>query len=122
MIFLYYIQETDKPNFLWKQFNIIRLKEDKIILPIGDEKISLQKAEKLAKKTIKIMEKSICNQVILSKKIKAQEDYKNYLHTYQFNIVEGKWLFEVLATQVLDYVVKKKKIKKEETRNRNPCE
>ena len=33
---MYYIQETDKPKILFKLFNIIRVKEDKIILPIRD--------------------------------------------------------------------------------------
>ena len=41
---MYYIQETDKPNFLFKLFNIVRLQEDKIILPIGKEKIKSKRA------------------------------------------------------------------------------
>ena len=53
VIFLYYIQETDKPNVIFKFFNIIRLQADKIILPIKGEKITDKKAEKLAKKTKK---------------------------------------------------------------------
>lgn len=114
VIFLYYIQETDKPNVWSKQFNIIKQKEDKIILPIGGEKISQKKAEKLAQKTKKMLQKSTCHKVILSKKMKNQEDYKNYLYTYGLDIVEGKWLWEVLSAQVLEYVVKKKKMKKQE--------
>lgn len=112
---MYYVQETDKPNFLWNLFNIVRLEENKIILPIGKEKITSKKAEKLAKKTKKILEKTNCNKLILSKLIKKQEDYKNYLYTYDLDIVEGKWLFEVLSYQSLEYVVNKKKMKKEET-------
>lgn len=112
---MYYIQETDKPNFLFKQFNIIKLIENKIILPVGEEEIKLKKAEKLAKKTKRILDKTNCNKLILSKKIKTQENYKNYLYTYNFDIVEGKKLFEILSNLVLDYIVKKKNIKKEET-------
>lgn len=111
---MYFIQETDKPNFLFKAFNIIKLKEDKIILPIDGEKIKSQKAEKLAKKTKKIFDKTNSNKVILSKKIKNNEIYKNYLYTYNLNIVEGKKLFEILSNKIIEYVVQKKNMKKEE--------
>lgn len=113
---MYYVQETDKPNFLFKLFNIVRLQEDKIILPIGKEKIKPKRAEGLAKKTKKILEKTNCNKIVLSKMMKTQENYKNYLYSYNINIVEGRWLFEVLSKQILEYVIKKEKMKKEETR------
>lgn len=113
---MYYVQETDKPNFLFKLFNIVRLQEDKIILPIGKEKIKSKRAEKLAKKTKRILDKTNCNKIVISKAIKTQEIYKNYLYSYNLNIVEGRWLFEVLSKQILEYVIKKEKMKKEETR------
>lgn len=116
MILLYYVQETDKPNFLFKLFNIVRLQGDKIILPIGKEKIKPKRAEGLAKKTKKILEKTNCNKIVLSKMMKTQENYKNYLYSHNINIVEGRWLFEVLSKQILEYVIKKEKMKKEETR------
>lgn len=115
MIFLYYIQETDKLNFIYNLLNIVKLQEDKIILPIGEEEIPSKKAEKLAKRTKQIIEKGNCPKVILSKKIKTQEDYKNYLYTYQISITEGRWLFEVLSAKALEYVVNKENMKKEET-------
>lgn len=111
---MYYVQETDKPNFLFKLFNIVKLQEDKIILPVINEEIRRKKAEKLAKKTKKILDKTNCNKLVLSKEIKMQELYKNYLHTYNLDIVEGRWLFEALSTQTLEYVAEKGKMKKEE--------
>lgn len=112
---MYYIQEADKPNFLLKLFDIVKLQEDKIILPIGKEKIKDKKAEKLARKTKKILDKTNCKKLVLSKTIKKMENYKNYLYSYNFSIVEGKWLFEALSTQVLEYIINKEQIKKEET-------
>ena len=80
---MYYIQETDKPNYILKLFNIVKLKENKIILPIeAEEKMDLKKSKVLANKTKKILSKTNCNKVILSKEIKKQQDYKNYLYTY----------------------------------------
>jgi len=111
---LYYIQETDKPKFLFKLFNIIKVKEDKIILPIKDEKISIKKAEKLVNKTKNILDKTNCNKVVLSKVIKKQEDYKNYLYSSDINIVKAEQLTEILLLDILNYVKNKKALKPEE--------
>ncbi len=112
---MYYVQESDNPNSILNRLNIVRLKQDKIILPIQKEKISSKKARKLAEKTKKILKKTNCHKLILSKEIKRQEDYKNYLYTYSIDIVEGKWLFGILSYQLLEYIISKKNIKKEET-------
>ena len=115
VIFLYCIQESDKPNFLFKIFNIIKINENKIILPImGDETISVKKAEKLAMKTKKILDKTISKKIVISKKIKKQEKYMELLSNYNYEIVDGKWLFEVLSCKALDYVTSKRKLKKQE--------
>ena len=111
---MYYIQETDKPKLLFKLFNIIKVKEDKIILPIKEEKISKKKAEKLANKTKKILDKTICNKVILSKVIKTQEEYKNYLYSSDINIVKAEQLTEILLLDILKYIKNKKCLKPEE--------
>ncbi len=112
---MYYIQEDDKPNFIARTFNIIKLEGDKIIIPIGrDEVIEEKKAEKLVQKTKKILDKAISKKIILSQKIQEQEEYKNRLYRYNFDIIEGKWLFEVLACQALDYILEKKKMKKQD--------
>ena len=112
---MYYIQEIDKPNFLFSFFNIVKLEDDKIILPMANnEKITLKKAQKLAKNTNKILKKAHGNQVVVSKLIKNQEEYLNYLNSYNIRIVQGKWLFELLANDVLEYIVDKKRLKKEQ--------
>lgn len=114
MIYLYYIQETDKPKLILKMLNIPIVKEDKIILPIGEDKISIKKAERLAKRTIAILEKANNQKIVLSKKTSKQEDYVNFLNSYGAKIIEGRWLFKALTLKALDYVVEKKRLKKEE--------
>lgn len=47
--------------------------------------------------------------------MKRQEDFVKLLSGYGINIVNGRWLFCVLSNKVLDYIVKKEKLKKEET-------
>lgn len=111
---MYYIQEADKPKLISKILNIAIVKEDKIILPIGQEEIKAKKAEKLAQKTVKILEKTNSKKIVLSKQISKQEEYVNFLHSYGAKIIEGKWLFKALTLKVLDYIVEKKRLKKEE--------
>lgn len=114
MIFLYYIQEDENPNFIFKLFNIIKLQEDKIILPINGEEMTSKKAQRLAQKTKKILDKTIGKKIVTSNVVEKQKEYVNLLHTYSFEIMEGKWLFEVLTCNALDYIVEKKELKKEE--------
>lgn len=114
---MYYIEETDKPNFIHKKLNILKLEDNKIILPIeGGESISNKQAEKLGQKTKKILEKTNCKKVILSKKIQKYEQYLNELHSYNLEIVNGKWLYEVLIYKIVCAVTKKQNMKKEEIR------
>lgn len=116
MIFLYYVQEIDKPNLLYKIFNIVRLKNDKIILPINKEKtiISDKKAKKLAKKISKILAQTKCSKIILSKNLKKYENLKNEIYSSGLQIINGRWLFEVLSAKVIKYIIEKKKMKTEE--------
>ena len=113
---MYYIQETDKPNILFELFNVLQLDNDKIILPIKEKEIlDSKKADKLAKKTSGILKKTGSKAVVLSKNIKLQKEYIKKLNEYGIEIIDGRWLFAVISSKVLEYVVKKKKLKKEET-------
>lgn len=113
---MYYVQESDKPKILYKIFNQVELIEDKIILPItGDEKIDNKKAKILALKTKKILEKTGCKKICVSKKIKEQTEYINDLRIVNIEIIEGKWLFSILIDKILDYITNKNKIKISDT-------
>lgn len=128
--FLYYIQEDDKPSWFYKKFNIIKMEGNKIILPMEikkidenekdkgnseiDEKNSNKKAQKLAKKTKRILDKTNSKKLVISKNVKQLTNYINYLYSYNYEIVDSRWLFEVLSVKVLNFIVEKKKLQKEE--------
>lgn len=112
---MYYIEENDKPKVLERLFKIIRIEDNKLILPIKNKEKNEKISKKLAIKTKKILDKTKSKKIVLSKKIKENELYVNNLYTYGLDIVDGKWLFEVISCKILDYIVKLKKIKKEET-------
>lgn len=107
-----YIEKNDKPNFIEKILNLIRVKENTIILPIN-EKMTENKIEKLAMKTYKKITKiSNSKKIVLSKEMKEEEKYINYLNTYGMEISEGRWLFEILLTDIVKYITEKQKIEK----------
>ena len=113
---MYYIQETDKPVLVARIFNIVEIIEDKILLPISQEEImDDKKANVLVKRIKKILDKTSCNSVILSKYLKKQENFVSNLESKFVNIVDGRWLFCLLSSKVLDYIVEKENLKKEET-------
>lgn len=118
MIFLYCIQETDKPKKIRKIFNIVELEQNRVILPITKSeiengKISQKKEQILAKNIVNKLKNAMGNNIILSKEIKKQKNLVNYLYSQNMNIIDGKWLFGILSDEAITYVVNKKKMRKE---------
>ena len=109
---MFYIEKNDKPNWLQKRLNLIKMKDNTIILPIT-EGVNDKKIEKLALKTKKIIKKnSNSKKIVLSKKMYKEKKYINYLNTYGLEIQDGRWLLEILLPDVVEYIIYKKKIEK----------
>ena len=111
---MYYIKEDDKPSKIANFFHFVKLENDTIILPIVDTKLNEKTAYILATKTKNILDKTNSKKLVLSKRVKQQEAYMNYLYSYNYEIVDGRWLFQMLLFDVLKYIIKKLKIKEEE--------
>lgn len=139
---MYYIHETDKLNCIMKQFNIIKLKGNKLILPIeklntknhklnqeickarfkkvlqSQEKMQQKikkREQKIAKKTSKIIQASNSKKIVISKELKKHTIYVNNLYTYGLDIIDGKWLFLMLLPETIKYIVDKQKLQPEQT-------
>ena len=107
-----YIEKNDKPNIIEKMLKLIKVQDSTIILPIN-EKTKEKQIEKIAKKTIKVIGKiSNSKKIVLSKKMKKEEKYINYLNEYGIEIADGRWLFEILLTDIVNYIVEKQKIER----------
>ena len=105
-----YIEKNDKP--IEKMLNLIKVQDSTIILTIN-EKTKEKQIEKIAKKTIKVIGKiSNSKKIVLSKKMKKEEKYINYLNEYGIEIADGRWLFEILLTDIVNYIVEKQKIER----------
>lgn len=113
---MYYIEKADKLSWLDKFLKIIKIEENRIILPVEEcEKIDKKQSIKLAIKTHKLLEKMKSNKLVISKDVQKDSEYINALYSYGYDIVDGKWLFEAILNNILEYIVKEKKIQKEET-------
>ena len=111
---MYYIQETDKPSKIAKFFSIVKLENNNIILPISQINMNEKMEYKLAVKTKMILDKTNSKKIVLSKLVKKQISYVNYLHSYNYEIVDGRWLFKMLIFDVLEYLIKRLEIKEED--------
>lgn len=109
---MFYIEKNDKPNWLEKRLNIIKIRKNTIFLPM-EEEMKGHKIEKLAMKTKKIIQKySNSKKIVLSKELQNEQLYINYLNSYGLEIQNGRWLFEILLPEVVEYIINKKKIEK----------
>lgn len=111
---MYYIEKTDKQTIIERLFKIIKIQEDKIILPVNDSEFSEKQSIILANKTHKILQKTRSNKIVLEKNLHQNETYINLLYSYEYDIVDGKWLFEAILNKILDYIIELKNIKKQE--------
>ena len=79
---MFYVEKNDKPNWFEKKLNLIKVKENTIVLPITDD-CKEKSIEKIATKTNKIIRKySNSKKVVLSK-----EMYKEDFCCVKFSII-----------------------------------
>lgn len=112
---MYYIEKTDKLKIFERLFKIIKIQENKLILPIGQSNLKENQSIQLANKTHKVLKKTRSNKIVLSKDLQKNQVYVNMLYSYGYDIVDGKWLFEAISAKVFDYIADKKQITKSQT-------
>ena len=109
---MFYIEKNDKPNRLVRILKLIKVENNTITVPIC-EKTTSKQIEKLAQKTNKIINKfSNSKKAVLSKQAQEEVQFVNYLNSYGIQIANGRWLFEILLTDIVEYLINKKKIEK----------
>ncbi len=111
---MYCIEESDKPNRIFRMLKIIKIDDNKIILPINNEETNRKYQHKLAEKTYKVLEKTNSNKVVVSKKINEYNYFTNYLNSLNIDIVDGKWLFKIMIPNILNYIIERYELKKQE--------
>lgn len=113
---MFYIEKNDKPNFLERKLNVLKIIDNTIIVPIS-ENTKEKQIEKIAAKTKKILEKcSNSKKIVLSKDMQEEQMYINYLNTYGLEIQNGRWLFEILLPEITEYIIEKRKLEEEKVK------
>ena len=108
---MFFIDKIDKPNFLEKNFKIHKVIENTIYVPIY-ENIKENQFPKLALKTVKTLKNnSNSKKVVLSKEIQKNKKYIDYLNYYELEICDGKFLYELLIPEIIQFIISKKNIK-----------
>lgn len=117
-------------NFSFKKFNakleIEKIKEDSLlcIIPIDIDKIKYANSNKffnyLYKKCVNNVEKTVNRYgvkfIVLSKKVKKLEEIKKICICNNINILNGKYLFKIMITNVLEHILN---IRNEKLENQN---
>lgn len=102
----FYIEKMDKHKRFGKK---IEIQNDNIKIYYNLE------IEKNIKKIIKNLLKQEIYNVVLDKSLWNNDKFKNYLYSNNINIVDGKWLKKYMTLDILNYIITKKQIHKEET-------
>ena len=101
-----YIEKMDKPKFGIRK---IKIEEDNCKIYANLER------EKNIKKIINELIKNEAINVVLDKELCKNKNFINALNAYNIRVFDGRWLIRYLSIEILDYVIKQKKIKKAET-------
>lgn len=101
-----YIQKRDKPKVAIRK---IKIEQDNCKIYLNLEK------EKNIKKVINKLTKCQIANIVLSKELIKNKEFVNAINASGINIFDGKWLEKYLSIQILDYIVTKKEVQKEQT-------
>lgn len=105
----FFIQEADKHSKIKELFSIIKVENDKIVLPM---EITENRISKIVKKINKKCKKNNVINVVLSKKLNKNPKFINEIEQSGLNIFNGKWLFGYMTYEVINYIMKKTKQEK----------
>ena len=102
----YYIEKVDK-----RKWSICKFKIERDSCKIY---ANLEKVKNIRKVINKLINNRVTN-VVLSKELCENRDLINALNANNIKVFDGRWLEKYISFEILEYVIKQKEIKKEET-------
>lgn len=112
---VFLLEENITSNFLKKIFKIVELKEDKIIINKDCKKMKLSKKIKILNYVNKILKENKSNKIIISKRLKEDNEFLDLLYSCNIDIIQGKLLFKMLIQEVVENICKTNNLKQENT-------
>ena len=109
---IFFIEENDKQSIL--NFKKIIVKNRKIVINRKMKNLNIKQKMKIVNKVREFLLEYKCRRVILTEELKQDREFINLLATNNINVIDGRWLFKMLIPEILDNVIKKGDMKKEE--------
>ena len=109
---IFFVEESDK---LWI-FNLkrITISGEKILINRDINKINIKSKVKIVNLLRRYLLENKSKQIILSENLKKNNEFFNLLQSNNIDIVDGKWLFKMLLPDIIEEIVKKNNLEKEE--------
>lgn len=125
---MFYIYESDKHRSIRGFFNCITVSNNKIEVPHicktrivskpdgrkivkkKDYKKKEKQLQELAKRTVKFLRKTNTKKLVVCKRLIKEATFTNSLYENGFEIINGRFLFKVLAPDILEYIITKKEL------------
>lgn len=107
-----FIENVRKENLLKKYFKVVELKDKKIVINKNLANTKIKNKRKIVKKLKKIFLVNNCRQAIISKDLKLDSVFLNLLNSENIDIVNGRKLFKMYILEIIDYIIKKQNIQK----------
>ena len=102
----YYVEKMDKHKIFGRR---IEIQNDDIKLYFNLD------SEKNIKKFVNKLQKQDVNNIVLDKSLLENEKLLNNLYANNINIFDGRWLKKQMTLEILNYIIVRKEIHKEET-------
>lgn len=102
----YYVEKMDKHKIFGRR---IEIQNDDIKLYFNLD------SEKNIKKFVNKLQRQDVNNIVLDKSLLENEKLLNNLYANNINIFDGRWLKKQMTLEILNYIIVRKEIHKEET-------
>ncbi len=104
-----FIEKIDKFSKIESILNKVKLKENKIKIYKDISITNIKNKRRIINKIKRILIKEKVDKVILSKEIKKDKEFINLLYSNSINTSDDRWLFKMLADEVIGKVIKNTK-------------
>ena len=112
---VFLIEENTKENFLKSIFKKTEVKNDKILINCKLNRLKLRKKIKIIEKIKYILNINNVKNIIISKNLKKDRDLKNLLYSNNFNIIDGRKLWQKMSCEMVEDICLKNQIKMQES-------
>lgn len=109
---IFFVEENDKLSIF--DIRKVIIQKEKIIINRNMSRINIKQKMKIVNKIRDTLLKYKCKRIVLTEELKKDKEFNNLLATNNISIINGKWLFKMLIPEIVDDIVKKNNLKKEE--------